>query len=115
VSDATIACNLFIGDYKSVEVDDSSRKGLTLDRNQTVASQDQVPEAEEGLAKVGCNPPSWRPKARRRAAGCRVGRATKVRGARATGPPRSVCMSCRCPQAMASTRLLPSLAAAGVP
>ena len=57
VSDATIACNLFIGDYKSVEVDDSSRKGLTLDRNQMVASQDQVPEAEEALAKVGCNPP----------------------------------------------------------
>ena len=115
VSDATIACNLFIGDYKSVEVDDSSRKGLTLDRNQTVASQDQVPEAEEGLAKVGCNPPSWRPKARRRAAGCRVGRAARVRRARATGPPRRVSMSCRCPQAMASTRLLPSLAAAGVP
>ena len=66
VVDATIACNLFIGNYKSLEIDDSSRTGLRLDRNQSVTSPEQAPQAERALAQAGCNLPSWRPQARRR-------------------------------------------------
>lgn len=74
VRDALIGCNLFIGEYKSVETDESSRSGLKLDRNQAITSEAAIAEAERALLRAGCNPPPWRPNLRRRATASRVPR-----------------------------------------